>query len=196
MRGSGTCGWWSATRTCSVRAPGLASDRETGVKTPMETAADTVRSTAGTGRRQAANPSSIATRSPPTPAAFWCRAFSETYSSELRAERKGRAEQIYHTYAERYDRLLDLVPRPAPAGAGEQGRARRAWWARRVLGKTLSVLRLLKAAFTFQNGADYLAWKIGRHAGLEIELTPWQRRHPILAAGFLFWRLYLRGAIR
>ena len=134
--------------------------------------------------------------SPPAPEAFWCRAFSETYSSELRAERKGRAEQIYRTYAERYDKLLDLVPQPAPAGAEGQGRARRAWFARRVLGKTLSVLRLLKAAFTFQNGADYLAWKIGRHAGLEIELTPWQRRHPILAAPLLFWRLYLRGAIR
>ena len=133
---------------------------------------------------------------PPTPEAFWCRAFSETYSSELRAERKGRAEQIYRTYAERYDRLLERVAHPAPAGAAGQGRARRAWFGRRVLGKTLSVLRLLKAAFTFQNGADYLAWKIGRHAGLEIELTPWQRRHPILAAPFLFWRLYLRGAIR
>lgn len=133
---------------------------------------------------------------PPASEPFWCRAFSETYSSELRAERKGRAAQIYRSDSERYDRLLELVPRPPPAGAGGQARARRAWWARRVLGKTLSVLRLLKAAFTFQNGADYLAWKIGRHAGLEIELTPWQRRHPILAAPFLFWRLYLRGAIR
>ncbi len=134
--------------------------------------------------------------SPPAPEAFWCRAFAETYGSELRAERKSRAEQIYRTYAERYDRLLELIARPTPTDPAERRRARRTWLARRILGKCLSVLRLLKAAFTFQDGADYLAWKIGRHAGLEIELTPWQRRHPILAAGFLFWRLYLRGAFR
>ena len=30
-------------------------------------------------------------------------------------------------------------------------------------------------------GIDYLAWKINRHAGTAITITPWQRRHPILA---------------
>ena len=136
---------------------------------------------------------------PPESVDFWARAFTETYRSELRAERKGRrAQQIYDAHPVRYDRLLAALPqgRRGATGRAARRRAKLAWWLRRVLGKTSSVLRLLKAAFTFQNGADYLAWKITRHSGVEIELTPWQRRHPILAASMLVWRLYLRGAIR
>ena len=44
------------------------------------------------------------------------------------------------------------------------------------------MLRLAKASFTFAGGAEYIAWKINRHAGTSIELKPWQRRHPLLAA--------------
>lgn len=136
---------------------------------------------------------------PPAPSDFWPRAFTETYRTELRAERKGRrARQIYDAHAARYDRLLAAIPaaRRGPSGAGARRRAELAWWWRRVLGKASSVLRLLKAAFTFQNGADYLAWKITRHSGVKIELTPWQRRHPILAGSVLIWRLFSRGAVR
>lgn len=134
----------------------------------------------------------------PESRAFWERAFSETYRSELRAERKGRAAQIYTANAARYDRLLQAIPAASrgPLGRGVRRRAALAWWGRRVAGKLLSVLRLIKAAFTFQDGADYLAWKIKRHSGVELELTPWQRRHPILAAPVLFWSLYFRGAFR
>jgi hypothetical protein len=71
-----------------------------------------------------------------------------------------------------------------------------AWTARRALGKLLNLLRLTKAAFTFEGGADYLAWKVERHAGVTIELTDWQRRNPILAAPAMLWRLYRRGAVR
>ena len=136
---------------------------------------------------------------PPDSAGFWSRAFTETYRTELRAERKGRrAQQIYEAHAARYDRLLAAIPeaRRGPTGPAARLRARLAWWLRRVLGETVSVLRLLKAAFTCQNGADYLAWKITRHSGVEVRLTPWQRRHPILASAVLIWRLVLRGAVR
>lgn len=68
------------------------------------------------------------------------------------------------------------------------------WGLRRVQGKFLSVARLIKASFTFDGGIDYLAWKISRHSGVKIELTPWQRRHPLLAGIVLFWRLRRRGA--
>jgi hypothetical protein len=71
-----------------------------------------------------------------------------------------------------------------------------AWIVRTVQGKLLSVLRLMKAAFTFQGGADYLIWKIERHSGVKIELTPAQRRHPIWAGLTTFWRLYRQGAFR
>jgi hypothetical protein len=49
---------------------------------------------------------------------------------------------------------------------------------------------------TFAGGADYIAWKINRHAGAKIALTPWQRRHPLLAGISLLPRLLRSGAIR
>ena len=45
-------------------------------------------------------------------------------------------------------------------------------------------------------GADYIVWKIERHSGEKIVLSPWQRRHPLLAAPLLLPRLLRRGAIR
>jgi hypothetical protein len=52
------------------------------------------------------------------------------------------------------------------------------------------------ASFTFAGGADYIAWKINRHAGTKIELTPWQRRHPLIAAISLLPQLLRSGAVR
>ena len=66
------------------------------------------------------------------------------------------------------------------------------WWrARRRLGKALNLLRLLKASTTFDGAARYAAWKIERHTGVPVTLTPWRERHPVLAApGVLYdlWR--------
>ena len=119
------------------------------------------------------------------------RAFQESYRTELRAERAGRANELYESAQAYYDRLAALAGEAAPK-ATAAGR----WRWRRWAGKPLSVLRLLKAAFTFQDGGAYLLWKIERHSGVRETLTPWQRRHPILAASFLFWRLYRKGAFR
>jgi hypothetical protein len=134
-----------------------------------------------------------------TPALLWQRALAETYGSELRAERRDQPERLYQTYAPRYDRITEIlcgreVGLVAPAT--ESTLASRRWRWRRVLGKTLSVLRLVKASFTFEDGAAYLAWKIRRHSGVEIELTPWQQRHPVLASSVLAWRLYRAGGFR
>ena len=73
----------------------------------------------------------------------------------------------------------------------------RRWWRRmQGHGKRYSVARLAKATATFAGGADYIAWKINRHTGAGIELKPWQRRHPLLAAITLFPRLLRSGAVR
>jgi hypothetical protein len=71
-----------------------------------------------------------------------------------------------------------------------------AWRFRRLVGKLLSILRLAKGVFTFDGGVDYILWKIERHSGVKATATPWQRRHPLLAAPGLAWRLYRRGAFR
>jgi hypothetical protein len=135
---------------------------------------------------------------PFTPAELWSRAFAETYRTELRAERGDQAERLYRAYADRYDRATVILTRErslAPSAA-ERRRAVARWRRRRVIGKALSVLRLVKASFTFEDGAAYLMWKIRRHSGVEMELTPWQRRHPILASSVLAWRLYRAGGFR
>ena len=58
------------------------------------------------------------------------------------------------------------------------------------------VARLAKASFTFAGGVDYIAWKINRHAGTDIQIKPWQRRWPLLAAVSLLPRLLRSGAVR
>ena len=122
--------------------------------------------------------------------ALWTMLFVETYRTELRAEKPFRAAEIYQSAQERYDRITRALIKegiePAP----------RSWARTRQRGKLLSVLRLMKAAFTFTAGADYLAWKIERHSGTAIPLTDWQRRHPILASPPILWRLLRTKAVR
>ena len=61
---------------------------------------------------------------------------------------------------------------------------------------TRSVLRLFKAAFTFNEPLEYLLWKIERHSGLYIEPSDRQLRHPLIFAWPLLWKLKRQGAFR
>ncbi|WP_114391933.1 hypothetical protein [Oleisolibacter albus] len=141
---------------------------------------------------------------------FWDALFRHTYAAELRVEKGDRAVSIVDHARDRYAALLTpawtagglaweqgadgpLVPRLTPAA---RARARRAWAVRRRLGKLLNMARLVKAAFTFTGGVDYILWKIERHSGVRPEMTPWQRRHPVLSAPLMLWRLWRRGAVR
>lgn len=128
--------------------------------------------------------------------------FAMTYGAELRAERKGRNASIVGSAPETYQALFDAAVadgavRPdALVSAKEKAANARRWRALQRRGKWLSVARLAKASFTFAGGIDYLAWKINRHAGTRIEITPWQRRHPLLAAVTLLPRLMRSKAVR
>jgi predicted nucleotidyltransferase len=134
------------------------------------------------------------------PDTVWARAFCEAYRTELRAEAPERGVALYQAFATRYDTITQVICPPAQASPSDalerRRRAERTWRRRRVVGKTLSVLRLVKSAFTFEDGATYLIWKIERHSGVRFELTPWQKRHPLLASGTLFWRIYRAGGFR
>lgn len=141
---------------------------------------------------------------------YWQQLYQHTYAVELRVERGGaRAQTLLANGGARYTQMLPLAWRAAGIAfdedqavftprLDEQTRrtARRAWAIRRGAGKPLNLLRLAKAAFTFDNGADYLAWKIERHSGFRLEMTDWQRRHPVLASPQLLWRLWRRGVLR
>jgi hypothetical protein len=125
------------------------------------------------------------------PLDLWRRAFSLTYSAELRAERKARASSVVDLDPQRYERFS------APAlDAAKALRPHGSWSRRRLEGKALTMLRLAKASLTFAGGAEYIAWKINRHAGTDIQLKPWQRRHPLLAGLSLLPRLLRSGAVR
>ena len=124
---------------------------------------------------------------------LWRAAFALTYSAELRAEKKERGGSVVDSDPERYLRFTG----PALAAARAEGRRCHASWRRRrIEGKALSVLRLAKASATFAGGADYIVWKINRHAGTQFQLKPWQRRWPLLAALSLAPRLLRSKAIR
>lgn len=141
---------------------------------------------------------------------LWQTGFRMTYDAELRAERNDRPASVVEFDPDRYVRFgkaaLPHTPianelrgekvhiLPDPQGRIMQERNR--WPALRRTGKLLTIARLAKAAFTYAGGIDYLAWKINRHAGTQIEIKPWQRRWPLVAAMFLVPKLLVKGAVR
>ena len=130
------------------------------------------------------------------PLAVFRAGFALTYGAELRAERAQRSDSIVDSDPERYRRFGDMVLALGVASRSDRKEALRRWRSRQRKGKALTLLRLVKASATFAGGADYLVWKINRHAGTDIALKPWQRRWPLLAAVTLLPRLLKRGAIR
>lgn len=131
------------------------------------------------------------------PLRHWRRGYAMTYTAELRSERAGRAGSVVDADPARYVRFgspAEIIAWQWKPALG--GYAHWQWHRRRIEGKALSILRLAKAAFTYAGGIDYLAWKINRHAGADIIISPWMRRWPLAAALLLVPRLLWRGAIR
>lgn len=140
---------------------------------------------------------------------YWRALFQATYQAEFRVEKAGREDSILTLNAEHFDGLLPAALDAEEIEFARQGSqftvalpdARRSeilhWWAkRRRLGKPLNLLRLVKATTTFEGAGRYAAWKVQRHTGVPIEVTPWREKHPILAApGVLFkvWRARRKG---
>ncbi len=144
---------------------------------------------------------------------LWVTGLRLSYSCELRSESRATAERLFDAAPDYYEAVtreaLKAPGLPVEALPGEgpacyrlraSSRQRRlnslAWRLRRVQGKGLSVLRLLKGLLTFENGLDYVLWKIERHSGIRIEVNPALRRFPPLAVCVTFWRLFRKGAFR
>jgi len=141
---------------------------------------------------------------------LWVAAFEETYAAELRSERGGKGLEIYLLDQSRYDDVTPIALAALGVDAGgvnptmpvtqpsrtDNFQAKLMWFCRRLNGKIVSFLRLVKASMTFDGGIDYLAWKIRRHSGVEVEIKPWMRKHPIVAGVVLFWNLRRKGAFR
>jgi hypothetical protein len=127
--------------------------------------------------------------------AYWRALFRATYQAEFRVEKPGRENSILEVNAAHFDGLLPLAWEAAEIAFSRDGatlrpnlsedRRRRilAWWRLRArLGKPLNLLRLAKATTTFDGAADYAAWKLHRHTGISLEVTPFRAKHPLLAA--------------
>ncbi|MHA6332299.1 hypothetical protein ACXYL9_01335 [Qipengyuania sp. CAU 1752] len=126
---------------------------------------------------------------------YWRALFAATYEAEFRVEKAGREDSILDTHAVHFDGLLPIALKAQEiAFTLEEGlitprmdaghrRAILLWWRRRRrLGKPLNLLRLVKATTTFEGAALYAAWKVERHTGVPIEVTPFREKHPLLAA--------------
>lgn len=146
---------------------------------------------------------------------IWVKGLTLTYTSELRPERKSRARQLAELNLDDYAHLtehalpvlvgmLEKLPQEYQGqghyrcltGEAECRSSLRRWRLRRLQGRVLSVLRLIKATFTFRDCIDYAAWKIERHTGVRIEVTSKLRRHPVLWGYKVFWKLLRRGVLR
>jgi len=141
---------------------------------------------------------------------IWSSGLTLTYSAELRPEREAQASAHVQRDREDYVRLtrsalpaLKHLVEPLAggrlrrvSGTVEARRLRRLWKLRRVQGRILSILRLMKAAFTFSGGIDYAAWKIERHSGVHVDVTPELRRRPIWGGCKILWKLIRTGALR
>ena len=134
---------------------------------------------------------------------YWRALFRATYRAELRVEKPGRENSILEANAAHFAGLLPAAMAAQGIGFDQAGgtitpdlpplqrRKILSWWAkRRRMGKALNIARLIRATRTFDGAGRYAAWKVERHTGVKVELTPWRERHPILAAPQVLWQLW------
>ena len=140
-----------------------------------------------------------------SPAEFWSRALAESYRTELRAERPlERATEIVERYKPRYDALAQAYFGPVDAdgmiaisavSSFRKFSCRLKWATRRWVGKPATSLRVLKAAFTFDGGLDYVLHKLTSHSGKNINFSDTERRHPVLLSPIIAWKIWRSGAL-
>jgi hypothetical protein len=134
---------------------------------------------------------------------YWRALFRSTYKAELRVEKPGRENSILEANAAHFSGLLPAAlaaedisfewhgAQIAPQLPTSQRRKTLRWWRkRRRWGKALNIARLLRATRTFDGAGRYAAWKVERHTGVKVKLTPWRERHPILAAPQVLWQVW------
>ncbi len=140
---------------------------------------------------------------------LWEGSLALSYATELRTERSGRAGELVDSSKDFYEIVTPLYTDSlgfafhvydghyqCDATQRQRRTARIAWPLRTLQGKMLSVLRLVKALFTFEGGLDYIAWKLERHSGESIDIPDRVRHRPLLHMWGFFWGLYRRGIFK
>ena len=144
---------------------------------------------------------------------LWSTGLRLSYRCELRSEDPAIAVRLFDADSAYYEAVthealkasglhVEALPGEGPRryrfrmSSCERQLNSLAWYLRQIQGKGLSFLRLLKGLLTFENGVDYVLWKIERHSGIRIECNPAVRRFPPLAVCVTFWRLFKKRAFR
>jgi hypothetical protein len=135
---------------------------------------------------------------------FWTRALSFTYGSELRPESSNRPALITQQNQGYLAALLVAAAQVDGVGfagsmtdelyinhstAEQQRRQARHWRTRRIQGRALNLVRLIKSLFTVKGGVDYAIWKLERHWGEPIKQPERLRRYPLVFCWPLLWKL-------
>ena len=140
---------------------------------------------------------------------LWMKGLSLSYRAELRPEPRGRLASLWEAQGDYFTKVTKAavagLPFPVQIRDGTyeaeipsslRKKVKYAWQVRIVQGKILSVLRLMKASFTFRGGVDYALWKIERHKGLRFEVPPALRKRPLLAMFLLGWKVLKEGGVK
>lgn len=146
--------------------------------------------------------------------AFWQTAFRSTYDSERRPESEETIRAYYQIEADRYDTVATaalhyLARRHIVDEAMEHPRSfsvtlprkrldrlRWRWRAMRWASRMLGLFRLLKTSYTFGDWVPYALWKIERHTGRKIVLSPRQREYPLIFAWPIILPILMRRNLR
>ena len=132
---------------------------------------------------------------------YCLRMLEVSYAGEIRPESPERVREVYEAQREFfrlvYGRLLDDAARAGRlVRAGQRyalaeppsPRRRRHWRIFWMRSKARATLRWLKYMLTFDDWLDYITHKVERRTGMRVELTPSQRRFPLI----LLWPKALR----
>jgi hypothetical protein len=128
-----------------------------------------------------------------TPADAALRMLQTSYAGEVRPEAAGRVLDVFEAQRPFLEtmmaRVLDLAATRGVLSRDAEGyrfeRAPDARERRRVRryflrSKIRATARWLKHVATFDNWLDYIARKVERRTGMRVEITPWERRLPLL----------------
>lgn len=130
------------------------------------------------------------------------RMLEVSYGGEVRPESSDRVQQVFDAQrdflVDAYEAVLDEATRRGALARDPAGRyrfvnppkpaARRALGRYFLRSKARATLRWLKHVLTFNDWLTYIQRKVERRTGMQIEITPWERRLPFL----LLWPKVVR----
>ena len=124
-----------------------------------------------------------------------------SYAGEIRPEKGGRRSEVIDAQGEFFDRIYAPVLDEAVADGllveeGGYYRPRRApsWWAKTrvriyfTFSRIRSTARWVKHVYTFEGWQEYIIRKVERRMGVKVEITPAERRFPVI----LLWPKVIR----